>query len=552
MKKFFLLIILQLFIVTIFAQYSISYMGENIGSPARTATIPLVSSNGSFYFFQSREQSIHIRKYSAYNMNFSYVPYSVITIGTKLTINGVFEDDQYFIIYGVDEEYEGKKSGFILKINNLNYNPIALRYLNFEIIDGCLGEKDSNLPSNEPCYAFIAKDGPIFMTNTSLNLYNYQHYLNNAHPDHITWNDIQNRFMISGHVNPNINFKYTEFPFFLSVDFNSNYPNEWNIYNSIILREGTYNRHSFGRVLHCLMNDGRVLLAQSSRNSDTTIRTFSKLNFALLEIQSNQILVDQYKILKLPFVSNYDLYLNDIKNNVIRNTISLTANFNDQNNDITLASIINVNQNNVNISPYQIYDFGIFNKITYNPFDTIGAINISTSLFDYNSNIMSGVLFEHNTFSTTCAQLVTNLVEVITTPLQSNITSTVCEHVISFVKPLPNRIMSQPWGAGSFCEGYHSNIWSKDESGDKALIYLGSNSNVDRCDIQIILSDLFLLQGFKGSVSCEIYDMTGKQVYSVISENDMNNSIPELSKGIYILKAIDNFGNNKTVKFFKD
>jgi hypothetical protein len=73
-------------------------------------------------------------------------------------------------------------------------------------------------------------------------------------------------------------------------------------------------------------------------------------------------------------------------------------------------------------------------------------------------------------------------------------------------------------------------------------------------EINIILfeSQEFLLQGFKGSVTCEIYDMTGKQVYSVISENDINNSIPNLSKGIYIMKAIDNYGNNKTVKFFKD
>lgn len=543
MKKLFLLIILQLFIVTIFAQYSISYMGENIGSPARTATIPLVSSNGSFYFFQSREQSIHIRKYSAYNMNFSYVPYSVITIGTKLTINGVFEDGQYFIIYGVDEEYEGKKFGFILKINNLNYNPVALKYLNQEITDGCLGEKDSNFPSNESCYAFIAKDGTIFMTNTSLNLYNYQYYLNNAHPDHISWNDILKRFMVSGYTIPNININSTEYPFFLSFKLNSKHSCNWYLNNSIILKEGIYNRNTNGRVLHCLLNDGRVLLAQS-----TTSTNISKLNFALLEIQANPIVLDQYKMIELPVISNYDIYLNDIKNNVIRNTISLTANYN----NISLASILSVNQNNINIEPYQIFDYGIFNKLTYNPFDTIGAINISTSLFNFNSNILSGVLFEHNTFSTTCAQLVTNLVEVITTPLQSNITSSVCENVTSYVKPLPNRIMSQPWGAGAFCEGYHSNIWTKDESEDKALIDFGSNSNVDRCDIQMILSDIFLLQGFKGSVTCEIYDMTGKQVYSVISENDMNNSIPDLSKGIYILKAIDNFGNNKTVKFFKD
>ena len=565
MKKLFLTVFAFMFFLSLHSQYSISTIGEIVNAPSRTATIPLVASDGNFYYFQSRNESIHIRKFNAFNMNLIHVPYSIFTIGTQITIQGVFEDNGYFVIYGTDLEFEDKESGFILKINISTYNPVDLIYTSSGIVDGCKGEKDYNLPTNEFCYSFLDKNGNIFFTNTNLSVNSSLFSINSGVSTHISWNNLQKMFMVSGYMKPSINQKLTEYPFFLTFELNSNYQTGWHLYNSIILREGSYNRLNLGRVVHCLLDDGRVLMVQSSRSSDTTIRTFTKLNFALLNIQSSQIIIDNYKMIKFGTISNFNILLNDMIRNINRNTITLTSYFNDYIEDISLVSIIEVNQNNINYEPHQINDFGVFNRITYNPYDTLGAINIATSLYErnyYNGKQMhSGVLFEHNVFPTSCSQLITGCIESNLLPNYSSIN--ISEYpTFVYEKTLPNRIVVTPWGCGSNCEGYHSNVWSKlfnyndllkQNENLTTLTAFNQSEYIDqKCVLHIFKSESFIIQGFEGAALCEIYDMTGKLVYSVVSKNDENNTIPQLSNGIYILKAQDNYGNDKSIKFFKN
>jgi hypothetical protein len=540
MKKLLLLMTIAFSFLNGFSQFSINMIQEMDVYDAKTASVSVVHSDGYIYNFQSSMTKIYVMKLNAS----TFAPVSNAAIlsnqGNRYTIKGAFEDPEgNIIIYGYESIL-----GFIFKIDVSTLSIInGSRIYGNAITYGCWGEKQNASNIWERAYAFTSSSGKIFITNSQLVYNSNEYFIQNTIPTQISWHSNAKKFVCSGYTTLYNNLT-TNLPFLIVFDCKASYSSGWCNYFKFVLDE-SFVKINAGIVGHAILDNSNIVLTQTYTDQ---VSTTSKIQCVYFSLMFSYPYIGTILWNKRYYYKTGSFSLTDFKKNPSNNKVTLLAKYSNTSNS-TSDIITSLTCTSTGVSGY-IYslddEYLNLKSLYYNPFDESGIpLMNATGLYKSADGIyrVGAMLYEHYNYVTECQSqwYLTHQVDISTN--YGIITDSYATMSSNFVST-PQANILNTFGVKGLCGEYHTGLQTKEE--EKSLM---TNQETT---ITLFESQEFLLQGFKGSVSCEIYDMTGKLVYRITTENDMNNSIPDLSKGIYILKAIDNFGNNKTVKFFKD
>lgn len=524
-KKIYLSIILAIFSIVGFSQISINTIYTTSTGEQKNEAITIYHSSGQLFHFESSIWNLYVQKIDASTGAINSIAYRLNVNQWGGMLCGGFEDQQgNIIIYG-----EQGVGGMIMKIDPSNFNILNVKnfYNIGRIIDGSCGEKNSGLITQSFNYSFLSNDGTFIISDLNFNISPYRFGIQNGDIQDISWNSITKKYMATGVLGYNA--------FFVSFDCKDSYQNEVLFHNKFGF-SGDLTTQS-GLVLHSLLNNGKIMIAKSG--------SISTSNY--LSLSTHSI------IMSPPYFSTIDAFDRiKVRDGYFFNKSMI---YNPSNNNLTLNSriendeyLFNIIDNGGTISCSQRYlsDVNInINNLIYNPDDQLGGVNIGTGILSHvNSYTNCGLFYIHNNFSTSCYSSPSKVLKTSITPNTFQINEIVSPLNNSCIVPNIYFINPVPFFVLPHCSSYHTEI-------ENQIFKEKLASNQNNSDIVLFNNVEFMLTGFNGNVNCQIFDITGKIVYSIISDNDLTNSIPNLSKGIYLLKAFDNKGNEKIIKFIK-
>lgn len=538
MKKLFLLTFIICFMQIIgYSQFSINVIQEMDVYDEKTSSVSVVHSDGYIYNFQSSITNIYLMKINANNFSPTTTKIKITPGSNFITLKGAFEDAQGNIILYGQEYYSNSYYGLIYKISPSTMTIINKSRISVNSIDyGCYGEILNTSNNWENAYAFITSNGKILISNDQLTLNTNQYFIQNAKATQISWNSNEKKFICSGFTEI-YNNTTTNLPFLIVFDCKASYTSGWYNYYKIVFEDVNVRLNS-GKVVHSYDNNN-ITLIQSYKYIGSNQSLLQKININV-----------QYSI---PYTfsvlsntrSNFPLGLHsisDMKKNLSNNQLTILGKYTNTNN-VVCDFFLNPN----NSTFYYVNDVYLnLSTLNYNQFDETGT-NLMNATGTYktinNVTLLGAILYEHYRFKTLCE--IQGSFNKSTSPITTlGIISDSYLSSPTYTSPNPSVYSLNNIGVKGICGEYHSGL--SDKSFDKTIKV---NNEIN---IILLESKVFILQGFIGSIQCNIYDMIGKRVYSVTTENDLNNSIPTLTAGIYILKTLDNHGNEKSIKFFID
>lgn len=518
-----------------FSQISYNEVHEGTVEDWKTSAITVHHSSGILVHFQASLNNIYVKRYSAYDC-------SGDSIGNRLNydwggfLSGGFEDpDSNIVIYGKIND-STSSCGFVMKINPINLNIINVKlFRNYDqIIDGCWGLKNVGDSTEAFVYSFLINNGNFIVSDHNFNFNSKLYGIEEGKVTDISWNQYTSKFMGTGIIRNDACFLSYECndSYFYGVQF-------INLYGFI----GDYYKTATGLVVHTLQNDGRILIAESGKDT---------LNNSFLYLSIHTVMMTPPYYYTVERYLKYGLGRNDFDNkSMILNPVDSNNTLNSRwydfvyNDKREYLFDISVFGNNIDLSPRYLDDDQIcINNLINNPGDQLGSINIATGILKDTIEYSGGLFFIHNDFFTKC--YTENRIKMYELDPQF---FPVYERVDSLIDstyiPRLNFERIVLFTHRPDCSSYHYGVTST-KSDKNLMIPEKPEYNIINFE-----NEEFMTVGFKGDVNCQIFDLTGKLIYSIVCQNETNNRFPNLPFGIYLLRAKDSYGNVKTIKFLK-
>lgn len=533
-KNFYLTVILLLISYFSYSQNSVYHLRETTMLNDKYSGITIYHSSGYLYHFQTSFDYLFFQKLNASSLAFVGTGKSAYIQGIFMVTGGFEDQSGDIIIFG--RYLNGPSSSFILKFRPSTNTIVKMVNTDFDAIKGCWGQKNYGLGNQAYNYCFVSENMTVRACDTSLVLNNKYLFPCDQGFSDISWNDSTKKYMVSGTKGDT-----TCFISFYCVDSSANFYNICHKVKYRIPNLTSYASYSKS-VLHTKLNDGKILISHIGRidsNHTVALTILTPTWTYPYNVTINQIKTYSFGT-GSPLIQF--ALLNNVENN--KSTLCFAkivsgSTYNYYHAPITVAS------NSISLSyKYFSTDSYMFGNLINNPVDEDGSVQIITGLYTIGTYAKNGALhYLHNhTDLTQCFTIPGKIAYSIkTTTIDSICTySLLSPSTQAFQSPLPT-FVNNTFARTSICNPYHS-FGSPTFKGILA---------VTEFDVVILENKEFLLKGFTGKVLCNLYDVTGKMVYSIESQNDINNIIPELSNGMYILKVKDEVGNQKTIKFFK-
>lgn len=563
MKRFYALAFFLLLIVTVpkaqnqYWNYQSQYYVTN-----PTSAVSIVHSNGFVYYFQTDAFT------NSYYTNLSVTeidPFLMQPTGVDrgfthlsgLTLEGGFEDmNGDFVLYGYRDMggyqwhpfYMVVGQNFSLDFYWHDINPIG------RFVRGCSGYD----AYNDPVYVFVMDNGKLFVAEPQSQNANYIATQGLGYPyQDISWDDTHQQFIATGTA-PAPSAQYSPGPFveMLQADLPAAQQNPNNVMSATcqysIHDQNMLNGAEF-QTLHVQIDDGHLLLYHDLRRDLgdvvwlTLVKEYYNNNHNV--VRSSTFEYPAHKLFAL------DMIYDDINNrlNLLTELMYCDESAMPQQlaqvdpytltgmNVIQLDGGYGVNAPCPSEANPNIYVYGTMldmNRLSFNYHNPCGPV------------LISGVVNAATSILTETCDVTASACDVPLVVTDNNTNPVIFPY---YSQPTaPNPILMTDISTGFYndyisagivcldpdvCSNQRSNQSKRTQSMDTPT----------KPEVTVLENRGLICNGFNGKTTVCLYDMAGRMIWSTSTVNEVQNTFPTL-KGMYMLMAMDDFGNQAVCK----